>query len=116
MTFRVILQRLATEDLQEAYQRAAKQAPLAAARWLDRFESSLQTLEQNPGRCPFARENMKVDVELREFLFGKRPYVFRVIFTVDGEIVRILRVRRAQRRFLTRNEVKQALELDEHDP
>jgi len=56
-----------------------------------------------------ARENRKVDIELREYLFGKRPFVFRVIFTIDGETVRILRIRRAQRRFLTRDEIDEAL-------
>lgn len=113
MTYRVVIQRLALQDLHEAYRWAADRAPQAAARWLDRFQASLQTLDHNPGRCPFARENDKVDVELREFLFGKRPYVFRVIFVVDDETVRILRIRRAQRRFLTRAEVEEALEWDE---
>jgi len=57
MTHRVILQRLAKQDLKKAYEWAAKQAPVAATRWLSRFEKTLQTLEQNPARCSLAREN-----------------------------------------------------------
>lgn len=113
MTYRVVLQRLARNDLREAYQRAASRAPRTAARWLDRFQQSLDTLERNPQRCSFARQNGKVDVEVREYLLGKRPHVFRVIFTIDRDTVRVLRVRRAQRRFLTRKELEQALEAED---
>jgi hypothetical protein len=54
-----------------------------------------------------------VDVELREYLFGKKPYVFRVIFTIDGEVVRILRIRRAQRRYLTRSQIEEAFRAEQ---
>ena len=113
MTLRVVLQRLAKDDLRAAYLWAASRAPAAAARWLQRFEKSLLTLENHPQRCPLARENRKCDVELREFHFGKRPYVFRSIFTIDEDTVRILRIRRAQRRYLTRTELRQALDAGE---
>jgi ParE toxin of type II toxin-antitoxin system, parDE len=112
VTYRVVVQRLAKEDLQAAYERAADRAPFTAARWLDRFQQSLQTLEQLPNRCPLAREHGKVDADVRELLFGKRPYVFRVVFAIDGDTVRVLRIRRAQRRPLTRSELEQALDLD----
>jgi plasmid stabilization system protein ParE len=113
MTYWVVLQRLAKDDLRSAYLWAAKHAPLAAARWLERFEKSLHTLERHPEGCPHARENGKVEFEVREFQFGRRPYIFRAVFTIDGHVVRILRIRRAQRRYLTRAELNQALELGE---
>ncbi len=113
MTYRVVLQRLAARDLQEAYEWAARRAPRTARRWLERFENALQSLECKPQRCPLARENKKVTVELREFLFGKPPSVFRVVFTIDQNIVRILRIRRAQRRSLTRRQIEQATERDD---
>jgi plasmid stabilization system protein ParE len=109
MNYYVIVQRLARVDLAGAYQYAARRAPQTASRWLDRFERALRTLARNPQRCPFARENGKVEVELREFHFGKRPNVFRVIFTIDEPAVRILRIRRAQRRLLTRRQLEDAL-------
>jgi len=73
MTYRVILQRLAIQDLDDAFVWAARKAPATAARWLDRFQAALQRLDTNPQRCPRAREHRKVDVELREVLFGKYP-------------------------------------------
>ena len=37
---------------------------------------------------PRRRSTDKVDVELREILFGKTPNVYRVIFVIDGDTVR----------------------------
>jgi plasmid stabilization system protein ParE len=113
MTHRVILQRLAVQDLDDAFAWAARKAPVTAARWLDRFKTALQRLDTNPQYCRRAREDRKVDVELREILFGKTPNVYRVIFMIDGDTVRVLRIRRAQRRPLTRNQIDEASVHDE---
>lgn len=110
MKYRIVLQRLAAHDLEEAYLWAFGNAPQTAARWLSRFQAALQTLDHNPDRCSLAPENRKLDIELREFLFGRRPHVFRAIFVLDADVVRILRIRRAQRRSLSQAELDQALE------
>jgi hypothetical protein len=73
----------------------------------------LQHLDTNPQYCPRAREYRKVDVELRETLFGKAPNVYRVIFMIDSDTVRVLRIRRAQRRPLTRKQIDEASAHDE---
>lgn len=109
MTYRVLLQTLAIEDLRIAYLAAAGRAPTTAAGCLGRFHAALQTLDQRPDRCPLAPGSRKCGTELREFLFGKQPNVFRVVFLIDGGDVRILRIRRAQRRLLSRPEINEAL-------
>ncbi len=103
--FEVRLQAAAVEDLAAAYRYAAQHAPDAAARWLGRFQAALMTLEHDPGRCPLAPESRKSHRELREFLFGKRPFVFRADYTIDGDCVSVLRICRAQRRLLTQDEL-----------
>jgi plasmid stabilization system protein ParE len=108
----VILQRLAIQDLDDAFAWAARKAPATAARWLDRFQAALQRLDTNPQRCPRAREHDKVDVELREVLFGKTPNVYHAIFMIDGDTVRVLRIRRAQQRQLTQKQIGEASEHD----
>ena len=114
MIYRIVLQRLAAMDLDEAFAWVAKRAPETAARWLDRFQDVIQALDKNPQRCPLARENAKVHLELRECLFGKRPNVFRILFLVDGATVRVLRILRAQRRFLTATQIAEAIrQVDE---
>ncbi len=105
MNYSVRLQPAAHEDLDQAYQYAAKNAPLTAARWFNRFHEALATLEQHPLRCPLAPEDGKSSLELRQYLYGKRPNVFRVVFTIEDDTVWILRIRRASRRFLTRGEL-----------
>ena len=113
MSYRVVVQRLALQDLEDAYVWAARRAPETAARWLRRFQEALQNLAQKAQQCPLAAENRRSSVELRQWLFGKRPNVFRVIFTIDRDSVRILRILRAQRRFLSRKQLDQAVEPDE---
>src|SRR4051812_26818789 len=113
MNFRVVLQQSALRDLDDAYRWAARIAPLTAATWLSRFQAALATLTVNPQRCPLARENGKTPVELREYLFGRRPAVYRSVFLIDGETVRILRILRAQRRSLTRRQIDEAREPEE---
>lgn len=115
MKYELQFQPPARRDLQAAYHWAAKREPVQAARWFNRFVDALETLRVNPERCPLADEHRKVNIAIREFLFGKRPNVFRVIFTIDADQVRILRIRRGQRRFLTRREINDALTDDADD-
>lgn len=110
MIYQVRLQPAAVEDLDVAYQYVAQNAAAPAARWPERFQTALQTLEHNPERCPLAPENFKSSHILRQYLFGKRPHVFRAIYTIEGDTVWGLRIRRAQRRTLS------AEDLDEYGP
>lgn len=114
MRFRVVLQQLACKDLEGSYRWIAQHAPGPANNWLRRFQDALQTLAHNPQRCPLAHENSRVTVELREFLFGKKPNTYRVLFVIDSQIVRILRIRRGQQQFLSGPQIEDALdpELD----
>jgi hypothetical protein len=54
-----------------------------------------------PERCPLAPENARSSRILQQYLFGKRPHVFRAIYTIGGDTVWVLRIRRAQRRSLS---------------
>ncbi len=110
-SYQVVLQKRASQDLEDAYLHAAQRAPLTAASWVNRFHKALKTLQHNPERCPLAPENRKTKrAELREYLYGRRPNVFRAIYYIDGDSVRILRIRRAARRSLTRQELNDAMD------
>lgn len=105
MKYQVRFQPAAIEDLDEAYKNAAKHAPLTAASWLERFHEALQSLEHNPQRCSLAPEDRKCERSLHQFLFGKGRNVFRSVFTVEDDIVWILRIRRAAQNELTNDEI-----------
>ena len=82
-----------------------KYAPASAAGWFNRFYDALQTLSPNPERCSLASENRRSKRELRQLLYGRKPNVFRAVFTIEGNTVWVLRIRRAARRPLTRKEL-----------
>ncbi len=95
MKYRVILSPRASRDLDKAYLWASRQAQQTAAGWFNRFHAALQTLATNPQRCSIAVETELVDREIRQFLFGKHPNVWRALFTIQADEVRVLHVRRA---------------------
>jgi hypothetical protein len=95
MIYRVVITENAKANLRSYYLRAAERAPLTAARWLNRFEEALSSLDQAPQRYALAAENELAPQEIRQLLFGKRPSVFRALFTVAGDEVQVLHIRRA---------------------
>jgi plasmid stabilization system protein ParE len=106
----IVIHRRADADLREALRYARKRAPETAARWFTRFQDSIRTLLVRPERCPLAREASRVGIDLREHHFGRRPYVHRVLFVIDGEKIRIVRVRRGQRRDVTPKMIRDSLD------
>lgn len=94
MTYSVVVTQGARSDLQHYHAVASKHAPEAADRWLDRFEEALQTLSDNPARCPRAPEDDLVVQPIHQFFFGKRTGRYRVLFTIENQCVLILHIRR----------------------
>jgi toxin ParE1/3/4 len=94
MTYRVVISQRATDDLRSYYVLAAEHAPGAALQWLNRFEIALASLSSNPERCPLAPEDNLIDTTVRQLFFGKRAGRFRALFTVRGQDVLVLHIRR----------------------
>jgi plasmid stabilization system protein ParE len=94
MMHRVIITQKAKNDLRHYYAVAAQHAPETAARWLNRFEASLRTLSSNPTRCPRAPESDLVDQPIYQYFYGRRSSRYRVLFTIEGEQVLVLHIRR----------------------
>ena len=107
MKFDVELHEQARFDLQDAFHWAAARAPETAERWLDRFEEALQSLSTFPERHGLAAEATTHGREIRELHFGKRPNVFRVLYLIDGEKVRVARIIRSSRMPLGKDEIEQ---------
>jgi plasmid stabilization system protein ParE len=92
---------------------AAKNAPTTASAWVQRLKIAIASLSNHPTRCPLASENHKITLEIRQLTYGRRRGSFRIVFAIQKDEVRILRILRAQRRPLTRRELEQADDMDD---
>jgi plasmid stabilization system protein ParE len=107
MIYRVIITQRAERDLRDAaHWWAENRSAEQAARWLDGFNSRLQTLAKQPSRCPLAAESAQFSFELRELHYGlgRRP-THRAVFTVAEDFVLVLAVRHAAQDHLRPDEL-----------
>ena len=85
---------VAERDIQRNFEwwrdnRSAEQA----ARWCEGIFPAIATLTKMPRRCSLAREADFHDIELRQLQFGiGRRSTHRILFTIDGDAVVILKV------------------------
>ena len=98
MRFTVIIQPRAAFDIRRAVAWLTKHvSPISAARWQNRITKAVHTLGSNPQRCPEADEAADLGFELRVLLSGRRPHVYRILFTIDASTVNVLRILHAAR-------------------
>ncbi len=102
MTYRVELANRAIRDLEALYLEKNAAESQAAARWYNRLERALYTLEKYPYRCPVAPEARKMKRKLWHLLYGKKPNVYRIIYEIDERqlTVWVLTIRHGARRTL----------------
>lgn len=68
--------------------------PNTAAKWLDRFETALESLAIHLERFALVPENHLGKETIRQSFFGQRVGRFRVLFTIRDEDVIVLHIRR----------------------
>lgn len=92
MKYSVLIQPSAKADLFEIHTWLLENAPDYADKWLWGINQVITSLVNFPERCPISSENDAFDVTVRQLLYGKKPHVYRILFTVEGETVFVLRV------------------------
>ncbi|MBP6820407.1 MAG: type II toxin-antitoxin system RelE/ParE family toxin [Acidobacteria bacterium] len=97
MSFNVIVEQEAEEDLKAIAQWIAQYSPDKAALWYFDATEAIESLENFPARCPFAPESKRFDAEIRHLIFDKH----RILFIIDDETVYVLRVRHQARDVLS---------------
>jgi plasmid stabilization system protein ParE len=100
MTYRIVIQPAAQVAMEEAFRWVQERAPARAARWYNGLVEAINSLATFPERCPLAPEANAFDEEIRQLLYGKRADVYRILFTIQQEIVSVLYVRHGARKFL----------------
>jgi mRNA-degrading endonuclease RelE of RelBE toxin-antitoxin system len=85
----------AERDLADIYRRIQAETSPLAAKWFNGMARAMSSLDRYPKRAPIAPENRA----LRHLLYGKKPYVYRIIFKIDEEnsTVYILHIRPPRR-------------------
>jgi plasmid stabilization system protein ParE len=107
MSYEIRVLARARQDLDELLTYISARSPEGAARLLARFEESLQTLQTNPSLAPLAPETSELEDDVRHILFRTRAgRTYRALFTVVGDQVRVLRIRGAGQRPLTRQDME----------
>lgn len=76
----------------------SQQAGEAGLRWFHRLGEAIDELSTFPRRCPLAPENAAVPFELRQLVYGRKPHLYRILFTIDRDVVYVLRIRHGRRR------------------
>jgi len=100
MTYRVLIQATAQTEMEAAYRWIRTRSPARAARWYWGLVKAILSLDTMPERCAFAPETDAFDIKIRQLLYGKRGGVYRVLFTIQDDMVSVLHVRHGAQRFL----------------
>jgi plasmid stabilization system protein ParE len=99
MAFHVELSDRAQADIAAIYDWLRSQkAEDAGERWFVALREAITSLSTLPSRCPVAPESRESAVEVRQLLYGRKPHVYRILFAVEGDVVRVLHIRHGRRR------------------
>jgi plasmid stabilization system protein ParE len=94
MRYRVDITARALQEIDEQLAWLANRSAPGAARWHEKLCAAVESLEDDPMRCPLAPENdWHLGNELRQLCIGKRRGLYRILFEIRGRVVYILRVR-----------------------
>ena len=82
----------------EAVQWYAERSWEAAQRWHAGLTRAIKSLGKTPTRCPVSHTDSEVlGCEARVLLYGKLRGVYRILFTIIGDDVWVLRIRHSAR-------------------
>jgi plasmid stabilization system protein ParE len=103
MAFRVELSDRAQADIAAVYDwLLSQQAGDAGERWFVALREAIASLSTLPTRCPVSPESRDLPIEVRQLLYGRKPHVYRILFTIESDVVQVLHIRHGRRRPLVR--------------
>jgi plasmid stabilization system protein ParE len=75
----------------------AHEAGETGKRWFQALEEAIATLAEFPRRCGLAPESKLFPQEVRHLLYGGKPHVYRILFTINRSTVYVLHIRHGRR-------------------
>jgi plasmid stabilization system protein ParE len=98
VTYRVVVTARANADAIEAFRWKTEQSVHAAARWYAGLEKAIASLSKFPARHPIAEdESRRLGITLRQMLYGKKPGIYRIFFSIEGDAVVLHYIRHGAR-------------------
>lgn len=92
--YRVALLEPARRDVERRFAYIRRRSRLGALAWYDAFLQAANRLKSDPMAAGLAPENEHVDEEIRQVFFKTRHgRLYRILFTITGNQVRVLRIR-----------------------
>jgi plasmid stabilization system protein ParE len=79
------------------YERRAGETGL---RWFQRLKDKISEF---PERCALAPESRSLPFKMRQLFYGRKTRVYRVLFTITGNVVYILAIRRPRQDSLSQH-------------
>ena len=76
----------------------SQQTGQAGIDWFLALDDAFASLAQFPERCPIASENPRFPFEVRQLLYGRKPHIYRILFTIAGDTVQVLHIRHGRRK------------------
>ena len=106
MAHKVNIRPRAGDDIDGIFSRIARTvSPASAANWYTGIIRKIRGLKNNPEMWPLADEAATVGFDMRMLLYGRGRQVYRILFTIDGDTVNVLRVRHTAQDWLTEDDV-----------
>lgn len=100
MRYQVIITPSAKADIFEINARLLENYPETAEKWLYGISQAVTSLAESPARCPISPESEAFDVVVRQLIYGKKPHIYRILFSIQEERVYILRIRSTRQQSL----------------
>ena len=72
-------------------------------RWFQGLREAVKSLAHAPYRCPLAPENALFAFEVRQLVYGRKPHVYRILYTIEGDTVSIVHVRHGRRQPISKH-------------
>lgn len=92
MEYRLEIAPRALREIEEAHDWIAQHSARSAERWQRGLWQKIDSLSTLPERCGLADEEGLAARGIRQLLYGKRRNVYRILFTVIEDVVRVLSV------------------------
>jgi plasmid stabilization system protein ParE len=99
MAFRVEISLQAERDAEQILEWLLSQkSGQAGLAWFLALDDAFASLSEFPERCPIAPESARFPFEVRQLFYGRKPHIYRILFSISSDVVTVLHIRHGRRK------------------